>query len=82
MTLTLTNENREKNKDLLLEIKKNRICRISLRQFARIIRNMVAGSSTVTFGPLHYRNLEKDKIGGLKYHNNDLNIIIITLVRR
>ena len=32
---------------------------------------MVASFSTVTFGPLHYRNLEKDKIGGLKYHNNN-----------
>ena len=65
---------KEKFKDLLLEIKNKYICRMYLIQLARFMRNMVASFPAVTFGPFHYRNLEKDKIGVL-------NITIITLIK-
>ena len=45
-----------------------------LIQLARFMRNMVGSFPAVIFGPFHYRNLEKDKIGVL-------NITIITLIK-
>ena len=37
-------------------------------ELARILGNIVASFPAVTFEPLHYRHLERDKIRGLKYH--------------
>ena len=42
MTVTLTNEKKEKIKDFVLGIKNTCICKISLRQLAKIIRNKAA----------------------------------------
>ena len=43
-------------------------CKISLRKLARILGNIVASFPAVSYGPLHYRCLEKEKVTGLKYH--------------
>ena len=43
---------------------------ISIRELTRILGNIVASFAAVTFGPLHYRHLERDKISGLKYHKS------------
>ena len=47
--------------------------KISLREFARMLENNVANSllSAVTYGTLHYRDLEREKITGLKYHKGN-----------
>ena len=44
---------------------------ISIRELARLLGNIVARFPAVTFGPLHYRHLERDKISGLKYHKGN-----------
>ena len=44
---------------------------VSLREPARILRKTVASFPGVTFGPLHYRHLENDKIRSLKYHKGN-----------
>ena len=38
----------------------------SIRQVARVIGKMVSTFPAVQFGPLHYRDLEKDKIRALQ----------------
>ena len=43
-------------------------CKISLRKLARILGNIVASFPAVSYGPLHYRCLEREKVTGLKYH--------------
>ena len=51
MTIILTNEVQEKIKKL--EIKKNCICRISLKQLAGNTGNFITNFPTVIFEPLH-----------------------------
>ena len=43
-------------------------CKISLRKLVRILGNIVASFPAVSYGPLHYRCLEREKVTGLKYH--------------
>ena len=64
MTLSLTDE--KKNKITILTDCVGK-CEISLRELARILGNIVASFPAVTYGPLHYRHLEREKIAGLKY---------------
>ena len=40
---------------------------VSIRELARILGNIIASFPAVTFEPLHYWHLERDKIRGLKY---------------
>ena len=40
---------------------------IFIRELARILGNIVASFTAVTFGPLNYRHLERDKISVLEY---------------
>ena len=53
--------------------------RISIRHVARVIRLLVSTFSAVEFGPLHYRDLELQKINSLKSacdnFDVDMNII-------
>ena len=65
MTLSLTDEKKNTIKTLLINCLHSH--QISLRELARISGNTVASFPAVTFGPFHYRYLEKDKIRGLKY---------------
>ena len=44
---------------------------ISIRELAKIIGNIVATFPAVTYGPLHYRHLERDKILGLRHHREN-----------
>ena len=46
-------------------------CKISLRKSARILGNIVLSFLAVTYGPLHYRCLEREKTTGLKYHKGN-----------
>ena len=59
MTLSLTDEKKNKIKTILLT---DSLCKykISLRELARILGNIVASFPTVTYGPLHYRHLERE----------------------
>ena len=43
-------------------------CKISLRKLAGILGNIVASFPPVSYGPLHYKCLEREKVTGLKYH--------------
>ena len=70
MTLSLTDDKKNKIKTLLLNCLHSQ--QVSIRELARILGNIVASFPAVTFGPLHYRHLERDKIRGLKYHKGNL----------
>ena len=70
MTLSLTDEKKNKIKTLLMNCLHNQ--QISIRELARILGNIVASFPAVTFRPLHYRHLERDKISGLKYHKGNV----------
>ena len=59
-----------RNKTLLMNCLHSQ--QVSRRELARILGNIVASFPAVTFGPLHYRHLERDKIRGLKYHKGNL----------
>ena len=42
-----------------------------MRELARILGKIVTSFPAVTFGPPHYRHLERDKISALKYHKGN-----------
>ena len=69
MTLSLTDEKKNKIKTILTDS----LCKykISLRKLARILGNIVASFPAVTYGTLHYRNLKREKITGLKHHKDN-----------
>ena len=69
MMLSLTDEKKNKIKTILTDC----LCKykISLRELARILGNIVASFLAVTYGPLHYRHLERERIIGLKYHKGN-----------
>ena len=69
MTLSLTDEKKKKIKTLLRNCLHSH--QISIRKLARILGNIVANFPAVTFGPFHYRHLERDEISGLKYHKGN-----------
>ena len=51
---------------------------ISLQELAKIIENLVASLPATNYGPLRYRNLERDKIIlGLKHHRGDIDRKIV-----
>ena len=62
MMLSLIDEKKNKIKTILTDWLGK--CKISLRELARILGNIVA-SFPVTYGPLRYRHLEREKITGL-----------------
>ena len=66
MTLSLTAEKKNKIKTVLTDCLGK--CKISLRELARILGNIVASFPALTYGALHYRHLEREKITGLKHH--------------
>ena len=69
MTLSLNGEKKNKIKTILTDCLYK--YKISLRELARILENIVANFPVVTYGPLHYRHLEREKITGLKYHEGN-----------
>ena len=69
MTLSLTDEKKKKIKTLLMNCLHSH--QISIRELARISGNIAASFPAVTFEPLYYRHLERDKISGLKYHKDN-----------
>ena len=64
--MPLTDEKKNKIKTILTEC----LCKykMSLREFPRILGNIVGSFPAVTYGLLHYRHLEREKITGLKQH--------------
>ena len=62
MTLSLTDEKRNKVKTLLINCLNSH--QVSRRELARILENIIANFQAVTFEPLHYSHLERDKIRG------------------
>ena len=69
MTLPLTDEKKNKIKTTLTDCLGT--CKISLRDLARILGNIVTSFPAVTYGPLHYRHLEREKITRLQYHKGN-----------
>lgn len=67
MTLEITKEKKEKIHSLCIDIMQAH--KISLRKLASIIGNLVASFPAVPLGPFFYRNLEYQKILGLKFNN-------------
>ena len=76
MILEITEEKKNKIHNLCLEILQKE--KITLRTLASVIGNFVASFPAVPLGPFFYRNLEKQKILGLKLHNGkfDANITL------
>ena len=76
MTLEITEEKKNKIHNLCLEILQKE--KITLRTLASVIGNFFASFHAVPLGPFFYRNLEKQKILGLKLHNGkfDANITL------
>ena len=76
MTLEITEEKKSKIHNLCLETLQKE--KITLRTLASVIGNFVASFPAVPLGPFFYRNLEKQKILGLKLHNSkfDANITL------
>ena len=76
ITYKITEEKKNKIHNLCLEILQKE--KITLRTLASVIGNFVASFSAVPLGPFFYRNLEKQKILGLKLHNGkfDTNITL------
>ena len=70
MTVTLTDEKKTDLKEKL----ENRLERetLTITEVASGVGHMVASFPTSTFGPLYYRNIERDKINALKIANGDL----------
>ena len=66
MALSLTDEKKNKIQRLLTD--RLGKCKISLRELARILGNIVASFPALTYGALHYGHLEREKITGLKHH--------------
>ena len=69
MMLSLTEEEKNKIKIIITDCLSK--YKMSLRELARILGNIVASFPSVTYGPLHYRYLEREKITGLKYHKSN-----------
>ena len=68
MILSLTNEKKNKIKTILTDcLDCLGKCKISLRELARILGNTVTSFPAVTYGPLHYRHLQREKITGLQF---------------
>ena len=66
MTLSLTDEKKNKIKTLLMNCLYSQ--QVSIRELAGILGYIVASFPAVTFGPLPYRHLVRDNIRGLKLH--------------
>ena len=64
MIMPLTDEKKNKIKTILTEC----LCKykMSLREFPRILGNIVGSFPAVTYGLLHHRHIERKKITGLK----------------
>ena len=76
MTLEITEEKKSKIHNLCLETLQKE--KITLWTLASVIGNFVASFPAVPLGPFFYCNLEKQKILGLKLHNDkfDANITL------
>lgn len=69
MTVTMSQEKKEKLKSLCLEALNNEPH--TIRFVARVIGKIVSSLPGVDFGRLHYRRLERDKIQALSLNNGD-----------
>ena len=69
MTWSLTDEKKNKIKTILTDCLGK--CKISVRELARILGNIVTSFPAATSGLLHYRHLEREKITGLQYHKGN-----------
>ena len=76
MTLEITEEKKNKIHNLCLEILQKE--KITLQTLASVIGNFFASFHAFPLAPFFYRNLEKQKILGLKLHNGkfDANITL------
>ena len=59
MSVTLTQEKKEKLRACCVKLKRN--TNLKIRDVAKVIGMMVASFSAVKYGPLYYRHLENDK---------------------
>ena len=64
MTVSLTSSKKKKVKDMCKSLLSKE--KPSIRELARVWGNFSASFVAVTFGKLHYRNLERDKIFALR----------------
>ena len=64
MTVSLTSSKKKKVKDMCISLLSKE--KPSIREVARVLGNFSASFVAVTFGKLHYRNLERDKIFALR----------------
>ena len=75
MTITLTDDKKEKIKGLCQNILHDTL--ITIRGLASLIGNFTAAFSAMPFGKLHYRNLERQKLEALKVSKGDFDKKVI-----
>ena len=69
MTVHLTPEKKESIKSYCIELLEKQI--FTIREIAKVIGKLVASFPGVMYGPLYYRQLEKEKILALKFNKGD-----------
>ena len=69
MTITLTNE--KKQKHLKLYTAARLAHTLTIRELTKLIRNLVASMEAVPYGRLFYRQLERDKIKSLQHNKGN-----------
>ena len=70
MTITLTDDKKEKRKGLCQNILHDTL--ITIRSLASLIGNFTAAFPAMLFGKLHYRQLERQKIEALKVSKGNI----------
>ena len=69
MAVTLTDEKKTDLKEKLENLLERET--LAIREVASVVGHMVASFPASAFGPLYYRNIERDKINALKISNGD-----------
>ena len=70
MTVTLTNEKKQKNLKLCTAARLAHT--FTIRELAKLIGNLITSMETVPYGKLFYRQLERDKIKSLQQNKGNL----------
>lgn len=75
MTVTLTEEKKVKIQNFAVQLLDMGVC--SVRMLAKFIGQVVASFQGVMYGPLWYRQLEKNKLSGLKLGHGDYDSMVV-----
>lgn len=75
MTISLPDDKKMKIRNMCLDVKQKR--KVTIRQLAQLIGQLVAAFSAVLWGPLFYRGLERNKSLALKDNKGNFEALLI-----